>query len=449
MRRVTAPEWVRHAIWYHVYPLGFVGAPRRNPDAGASVGSVEHRLRQVGAWFDYVVELGANGLLLGPVFESETHGYDTVDYYRIDRRLGDDGDFAWLLEESRRRGLRVVVDGVFNHVGRAFGPFADVVERGPESEHADWFRIEWGDTARDGFRYATFEGHERLVALNHDEPEVLDLIVDVACHWLAAGVDGFRLDAAYAVPPAFWRSFTERVGAVFPDAWLMGEVIHGDYAAFVDGSGIDSVTQYELWKAIWSALNDRNLYELAHALERHDGFAARLMPHTFLGNHDVTRIVTQLQDARHLPHALVVLFTVAGTPSIYAGDEQAFRGRKYHRPGGDDEIRPAFPPTPEHLADAGWSTYRLHQELIAFRRRHPGLASARTEVLHLANEQIVYRSSDGQDAVTVVLNLSSTVAEAPLDDDGALTVEAGNGHLHGSTISMPPQSWALLTGRDQ
>lgn len=446
---MTAPEWVHHAIWYHVYPLGFVGAPRTNPDAGATVMSVDHRLRQVGAWLDYVVELGANGLLLGPVFESETHGYDTVDYYRIDRRLGDDGDLAWLLEESHRRGLRVVVDGVFNHVGRSFPPFVDLGERGLESQHQDWFRIEWDDTAAEGFRYAMFEGHDRLVALNHDEPEVLNLIVDVACHWLAAGVDGFRLDAAYAVPPAFWRAFSERVRAAFPDAWLMGEVIHGDYAAFVDGTGIDSVTQYELWKAIWSALNDRNLYELAHALERHDGFAARLVPHTFLGNHDVTRIITQLDDVRHLPHALVVLFTVAGTPSIYAGDEQAFHGHKYHRPGGDDEIRPAFPPAPEHLAEDGWSTYRLHQELIAFRRRHPGLASARTEVLHLANEQIVYRSYDGQDAVTVVLNVSDTVAEVPLDDDGALTVEAGNAHLHGSTTSMPPQSWALLTGRDQ
>lgn len=440
---MTAPEWVRHAIWYHLYPLGFVGAPKLNAEAGRADGGVEHLLRKVGVWLDYVIELGANGLLLGPIFESETHGYDVVDYFRIDRRLGEQEDFDWLVQECKRRGLRIVLDGVFNHVGRAFPAFADVRARRQESAWANWFHFEVDDASPDGLRYATFEGHEGLVTLNHDEPEVLDLAVDVACHWLGRGVDGFRLDAAYAVPVGFWRAFTDRVRASFPDAWLMGEVIHGDYGSFAADTGVHSVTQYELWKAIWSALNDCNLYELAHALGRHDGFSGEVMAQTFVGNHDVTRLASQLHDVRHLPHALVVLFTVAGTPSVYAGDEQAFTGRKYHRPGGDDEIRPTFPSSPGELPAEGWATYRLHQQLIALRRRHSGLATARTEVLHLANQQLVYRSI-ADEVVVVALNCADVPSAMPIEV-GDLTLEAGSAETADHLVTVGPHSWAIFS----
>lgn len=437
---MTTPSWVQHAIWYHVYPLGFLDAPKTNP---GDASPVEHRLRRLEVWLDYMTDLGANGLLLGPIFESETHGYDTTDHGRVDRRLGDEADVEWLLEEGHRRGMRVVFDGVFNHVGRSFPAFADVRRYGLDSRYAPWFRLEADADAPDGFRYASFEGHDRLVVLNHDNAEVLDLCVDVACHWLARGVDGFRLDAAYAVPAEFWRAFTARVGDAFPAAWIMGEVIHGDHAAYAAATGIGSVTQYELWKAIWSSLNDGNLFELAHALDRHNTFAAGSLPHTFLGNHDVTRIATQLDDPRHLPHALVVLCTAAGTPSIYAGDEQGFTGTKHHRPDGDDEIRPAFPSSPAHLGGGGWATYRLHQDLIALRRRHPGLAVARTEVLHLTNQQIAYRSVGADDAVTVVLNLADTAAELPTDDP-TLSVEAGDARPGDGRVALPAHGWAVL-----
>lgn len=430
---MATPAWVHHAIWYHLYPLGFLDAPKTNPGEGSPV---VHRLRSLEPWLDYVVDLGANGLLLGPIFESETHGYDTTDYKRVDRRLGDDADVDWLVEESHRRGLRVVLDGVFNHVGRSFPAFVDVRHHGLGSRYAPWFRLDADHDTPDGFRYASFEGHDRLAVLNHDNPEVLDLCVDVACRWLARGVDGFRLDAAYAVPREFWRAFTARVSDAFPDAWMMGEVIHGDYAAFARDTGIASVTQYELWKATWSSINDGNLFELAHALGRHNAFADGALPHTFLGNHDVTRLATQLADVRHLPHALAVLFTVAGTPSVYAGDEQGFTGTKYHRPGGDDEVRPAFPSSPDHLGGDGWATYRLHQELIAFRRRHPGLAVARTEVLHLSNQQIAYRSVGADDPVMVVLNLADAPADLPLED-ATVNVGAGDARLGDGRVALP------------
>lgn len=437
--------WPEHAVWWQLHPLSFVGAEDRSlpPDA-----EPVHRLPRITGWLDYLVELGCNGLALGPVFASGSHGYDTVDHLRIDRRLGTDDDFDALVAACHRRGVRVLLDGVFNHVGRGFGAFQEVLADGASSPYASWFRLDFDADGPDGFGYATFEGHGELVALNHDHPAVADHVCAVMDHWLQRGADGWRLDAAYAVPHAFWRSVTDRVRADHPDVWFVGEMIHGDYVAAVRDGGLDSVTQYELWKAIWSACNDHNLFELAWALQRHDDFAAAFQPLTFVGNHDVTRIASRLDDVGHLPHALVVLLTLPGTPSIYAGDEQAFRGVKYEREGGDDEVRPAFPDTPDQLAADGWATYRLHQDLIAVRRRHPWLARAGVEVVHRENEALVYRVADrhGDAALTVVLNISDTAAVEPaLDDPPGTRVLASDDRDDGPAHRVGPRGWAVLT----
>ncbi|TCC53314.1 DUF3459 domain-containing protein [Kribbella capetownensis] len=396
--------WADHTIWWQVYPLGFTGAEKT---AGTSV---VHRLPQLENWLDYAVELGCSGLLLGPVFAAETHGYDTIDHFRIDARLGDDADFDRLVAAAHDRGLRIALDGVFNHVARSFN--------GPD----EWFR------RRPDGTLDTFEGHDHLVALDHSRPEVVRYVSEVLSHWLERGVDGWRLDAAYAVPPEFWQAVLPRER--FPDAWFFGEVIHGDYAGYVTTSGLDSVTQYELWKAIWSSLNDGNFFELAYALERHDALLDTFVPQTFVGNHDVTRIATKLDDERHLGHALAILFTVAGVPSIYYGDEQAFRGLKEDRLGGDDAIRPEFPGTPTGLTPAGWSTYELHQELIGVRRQHPWLTGSRTKVEHLTNQAIALRSLRGDDSVRLLLNVSDEAYIFP-----------------GDPLTVAAHSWRLLTER--
>ncbi|TDD16836.1 DUF3459 domain-containing protein [Kribbella turkmenica] len=401
---------VDDTIWWQVYPLGFTGAEQ------TSGTTVVHRLGRLTNWLDYVVDLGCTGLLLGPVFASETHGYDTVDHFRIDPRLGDDADFDRLVAEARKRGLRVALDGVFNHVARSF-------DAPPE-----WFR-----RRADG-SLATFEGHGHLVALDHSQPAVAQYVKNVLSHWLGRGADGWRLDAAYAVPPEFWRAVLPR--EEFPEAWFFGEVIHGDYAGYVAASGLDSVTQYELWKAIWSSLNDGNLYELAHALERHDALLDTFVPQTFVGNHDVTRIATQLVDERHLGHALAILVAVGGVPSVYSGDEQAFHGLKEDRAGGDDAIRPAFPETPAELAPDGLSTYRLHQELIGVRRRNAWLTRARTKVEHLTNETIALRTT-GDGEVLLLLNLSDSPRKFPVSAAG-LTAD--------DPLVVPAHDWRLLTG---
>jgi cyclomaltodextrinase len=274
-------------------------------------------------------------------------------------------------------------------------------------------------------------------------------------HWLDRGASGWRLDAAYAVPLTFWHTVTGRVHAAHPDAWLVGEVIHGDYLAAVREGGLDSVTQYELWKAIWSSLNDRNFFELAHALGRHNEFAAAFLPLTFVGNHDVTRLASRVDDSRHLAHALAVLFTVAGSPSVYAGDEQAFRGVKYDRADGDAEVRPPFPAAPGDLASDGWTTYRLHQDLIGLRRRHGWLAQSCTQVQTLTNETLGYlaRHPESGAGLAVLLNLSDdqvTFALGQQAGSGAAGARGGTvTHLLGSDTAAPagcvsPHGWAIL-----
>jgi cyclomaltodextrinase / maltogenic alpha-amylase / neopullulanase len=422
---MSEPAWVQHAIWWQVYPLGFVGAFPANPPPTAD----EHRLRRIVDWLDHAVELGASGIALGPVFASRTHGYDTTDHYRIDPRLGDDADFDHLIAEAHQRELRVLLDGVFNHVATDFA-------------QTSWFRKRGND-------FDTFEGHGELIALDHGNPDVVAYTVDVMTHWLARGADGWRLDAAYAIPDRFWAQVLPRVRRAFGDAWFVGEVLHGDYSARVREADFDSVTQYELWKAIWSSLNDANFHELDWALVRHNEFLDDFVPMTFVGNHDVTRIASRLDNTRHLEHALVILLTTGGTPSVYAGDESGYLGVKEERVGGDDAVRPEFNAPLMGVDELGHDVFRLHQYLIGLRRRHPWLHTARTSPLRLANTQYVYATRNDADVLLVALNvddgpLSLSLAELGF---GAGQIVAGSGAPPESVVSgveIEPHGWLII-----
>ena len=373
------PGWVDHLIGWHVYPLGFVGASTRLESQ-----EVSHRLAHLGAWLDHAVALGCSSLALGPVFSSASHGYDTLDYFTIDPRLGDDDDFDHLLQAAHARGLSVLLDGVFNHVSRRNRIVQDAQSAGPDSDAGRMVRWCAG-------RLDVFEGHSDLVALNHDNPAVREHVTRIMNYWCGRGVDGWRLDAAYSVNPEFWAAVLPSVREKYPDVWIFGEVIHGDYAGIVRASGMDSVTQYELWKGIWSSIESRNFFELDHALGRHNEFSDVFTPVTFVGNHDVTRIASRVgQDGAVL--ATAILATIGGIPLIYYGDELASRGVKEERFGGDDDIRPVFPASPADLSNLGADTLRAHQNLLGLRRRHPWLVDARTESLDLTNERYVYRT---------------------------------------------------------
>jgi cyclomaltodextrinase / maltogenic alpha-amylase / neopullulanase len=407
---VPVPDWVPGRVLYHLHSLGAAGAPAANPDVSAG-DHCGRGLRMLQGWLDHVAELGSGGVLLTPIFVSSTHGYDTVDPFRIDQRLGDERDFAAFAAACHERDLRVVLDGVFNHVGRGFGPFRDVLDRGASSPYADWFRLDFGHDEGDGFAYRCFEGHRELVALNHRSEAVLDWAASVASHWLDRGADGWRLDAAYAMPVPFLAALAGRIRSERPDALVFGEVIHGDYARFVTEGGLDSVTQYELHKAIWSSLNDGNFFELAWALGRHSDFVARFVPVTFVGNHDVTRLASQLDDPTHLEAALAVLFTVPGVPCVYYGDELAWHGVKEHRAGGDDAIRQPLPPAGPAPADEGqaWAL-DLYRRFVALRRARPWLTDAVLEIGDLANRRVSYTVTardPGAGSLSVVLDLDA------------------------------------------
>lgn len=441
---MSAPEqeWVEHVIWWHVYPLGFVGAPIRPQDG--EVVEVTHRLGRIEAWLDHLIDLGLNGLQLGPVFESSSHGYDTVDYYRVDRRLGDDHDLQQLIEAAHRRGIRVLLDGVFNHVSRRHPLFQALQAEGPGAASADLFHVDWDGWEPGGeVDAAVFEGHGELVTLNHDSPAVRELVVDVMVHWLDRGVDGWRLDAAYAVPSSFWAEVLPRVRAKHPQAWFTAEVIHGDKAEFVAETGVDSVTQYELWQGIWHSSVDGNLFELAHAIERHVELLPAFVPSTFIGNHDVTRIASAMGDSRHLPHALATLLTLAGTPGIYAGDEYGYEAVKEARVGGDDAVRPEFAPQPpDQLSAREREVQGLTHDLVALRRSEPWLHAAYTDILERADDSLSFRTARGADAVVTALNIGDDAVELPIGDASA--VIAGAGEIRRRHVRLDPHGWAIL-----
>ncbi|MFN8037642.1 MAG: alpha-amylase family glycosyl hydrolase [Acidimicrobiales bacterium] len=389
---------------YHLHALGAAGVAPVNPDPAAAA-PCDRGLERLRPWLDHVAALGAGAVLLTPIFVSSTHGYDTVDPFRIDQRLGDDADFDRFVATCQQRDLLLLLDGVFNHVGRAFPPFADVCRSGPGSTAARWFHVDAGRDDGDGFGYAAFEGHRELPALDHDEPEVRHWARRVVEHWSGRGVDGWRLDAAYAIPRPFLTALVADLRRDRPDLFLFGEIIHGDYAAFVTETGLDSATQYELHKAIWSSLNDANLFELAWALDRHRSMVDVFAPVTFVGNHDVTRIASRLDRTDHLAAALAIVFGGPGIPCTYYGDELGWTGVKEERPGGDDAIRPPLPPQPPVEAHPG--TWAAHAELIATRRARPWLTRGRLEVHDLANHHITVdvRARRGTGALRTTIDL--------------------------------------------
>ncbi|MDN5765736.1 MAG: DUF3459 domain-containing protein [Humibacillus sp.] len=425
-------EWTQHVIWWHVYPLGALGADTTGRDR-----SPEPRLRRLVPWLDHLIELGANGLALGPVFTSSTHGYDTIDYLEVDPRLGTKDDLVHLVEEAHRRGIRVMLDGVFNHVSPQF-PALVAAQQDPALPQAALFRHD-----ADG-SLATFEGHGGLIALDHESPLTADLVVEVMTHWLDLGVDAWRLDAAYSVPMPFWASVLPRVRERHPDVYVVGEVLHGDYPSIVAEGTLDSVTQYELWQAIWHGIQTSNFHELAWALTRHDTFLESFVPYTFVGNHDVTRIASQIDDERHHAHATVLLLLLGGTPAVYYGDEVGLTGVKEERFGGDDAIRPALPADPAELTRSNPGVFALHQQLIGLRRRRPWLHRATSSASTLDNRQLVLEVSSGDDRVVVALN----IGEETLVVEGEWEVlEAADAGPDDGTVRVGPHGWAVLAPR--
>ncbi|MFY0574859.1 alpha-amylase family glycosyl hydrolase [Cystobacter fuscus] len=274
-----------------------------------------------------------NALYLGPVFESSSHGYDTADYSKVDRRLGTNADLSRLVAAMRAAGIRVILDGVFHHVGRDFWAFRDVQVHGERSRYRDWFSgLQFGKRSPygDAFSYDGWSGHYNLVKLNLQNAEVRAHLFGVVEQWISEfGIEGLRLDVAEVMDVSFLRDLAAFCRRLRPDFWLLGEAIHGDYRRLGNPETLDSVTNYECYKGLYSSLNDRNYFEIAYSLQRQfgeNGIYRDLLLYNFVDNHDVNRIASTLKDPAHLLPLHLMLFTIPGVPSIYYGSEWGQEG---------------------------------------------------------------------------------------------------------------------------
>jgi glycosidase len=377
-------DWDTEALFYHIYPLGYCGAPERNE--GSAGQAAEPRLRKIEERLDAIAGLGVNALYLGPLFQSEAHGYDTVDYRSVDPRLGSNADLASLARSAKARGMRVVFDGVFNHVGRSHPWFRELLERGsdagarPALAAAAASRFSGVDFSRrnalgDPFCYDSWQGCLELPRLDLSNPEVQENLIGAALSWIGDyDIDGIRLDAADCLLIDFIRELASHCRAKKPDFWLMGEIVQGDYRPWLSPGLCDSVTNYECWKGLWSSLNDANYFEIAYALKRQfgsEGIYRGLPLYNFAENHDVDRAASLLASPRLLYPLYALLFTMPGIPSLYYGSEFGARGKK--AADSDKALRPSIEaleserPEPD-LARAIFRLAALRKSLPALRR---------------------------------------------------------------------------------
>ena len=334
-------NWGCEAVFYQIYPLGLCGAPFGNDGIEA------HRILKVLDWVDHIAETGCNAVYFSPVFESDSHGYDTRDYKKIDTRLGTNEDFRQVVDALHAKGIRVVLDGVFNHVGRGFPQFRDVCEKKWDSPYKDWFYTNFdGNTCyNDGFWYEGWEGHFELVKLNLRNPAVVSHILDAVKYWVEFfGIDGIRLDVAYSLDFDFLRTLRRFTEELRPDLFLIGELLHGDYSRWVNPEMLHSATNYECYKGLYSSFNSMNLFEICHSLKNRFGPEQWCMYRglhllNFADNHDVTRIASILSNPAHLPLVYTLLFGMPGIPCIYYGSEWGVHGDKKD---GDPALRPCF-----------------------------------------------------------------------------------------------------------
>ncbi|MBR4473119.1 MAG: alpha-amylase [Oscillospiraceae bacterium] len=330
--------WYDEAVFYHIYPLGLTGAPKQN-DYGEPV----HRLNTLVPWIGHMKTIGVNALYIGPLFESVGHGYETTDYRKLDSRLGTNDDLTAFVKQCHEAGIRVILDGVFNHTGRDFFAFRDLREKRENSAYRDWYcNVNfWGNNEyNDGFSYENWGGYNLLAKLNQRNPAVREYICDVIRFWVREfDIDGLRLDAADVLDFNFMKELRRTAETVKPDFWLMGEVIHGDYSRWANENTLHSVTNYSLHKGLYSGMNDHNFFEIAHTVKRcREMVPAHIKLYNFVDNHDVERIMTKLRNKAHFTPVHILLYTLPGVPSVYYGSEFGIEGKKERH--SDDSLRP-------------------------------------------------------------------------------------------------------------
>ncbi len=393
--------WYDSAVFYHIYPLGLCGCAHEN-DGRAVPGA----FRKLNEWAAHAFALGCTAVYIGPLFESESHGYDTVDYRLVDRRLGTNEEFAAFVSSCHDRGQKVIVDGVFNHVGRSFFAFEDLKANRESSRYRDWFCDVnfWGNNEYgDGFSYGNWGGYNQLVKLNQRNGEVQRYHYDTVRFWVERfDIDGIRLDAADVLDFGFMqglRRFTEGLKA---DFWLMGEVIHGDYSRWANPQTLHSVTNYELHKGLWSGHNDHNYFEIAHTMRRLQGLCGDTRLYTFSDNHDVDRLPNKLRNKAHVRHVVILVYTLWGIPSVYYGSEFGIEGKKDR--WSDWPLRPCLELADYPDAAATNPVTALYAALGRLKAEEPALTDGQYKELLLTTKHYAFARVLGGRALVTALN---------------------------------------------
>ncbi|MBR2683738.1 MAG: maltodextrin glucosidase [Atopobiaceae bacterium] len=432
-------SWYEDSVAYQIYPLGLCGAPYEND------GVLEHRLLQLidNGWIDHMAKLGVGCLILNPVFQSEAHGYDTIDYRQVDVRLGTNDDLRRVVEACHAKGIRVLLDGVFNHVGRSFWAFADVLKHRESSPYAGWFNIDWrgNNEYNDGFTYETWAGVPYLVKLNHHNPQLNDYCAKVIRSWECDyGIDGLRLDVAYCLDLGFLsylrtiaNELTEKRGEKF---LLLGETMFGDYNRWMGDNLCDSVTNYEVYKGLWSSMNDANMHEVAYALERQSGshpwdlYTGKHLLN-FADNHDVPRIATKLTDKRQLHPLYGIVFGMCGVPCVYYGSEWGIEGEQHF---GDHELRPALE-APEWNELTDWIA-----ALAEAKTKSEALRWGDYTQLCVSPQQLAFSRKSAHERVIVMVNAADEPAVLHFNAECGCGVDllTGKDHDFGAGSELKP-----------
>lgn len=428
--------WADESVFYQIYPLGFCGAPEQND------GLVVPRIAKVAEWIPHILQTGANAIYFSPLFDSDSHGYDTRDYRRLDCRLGTNPDFAKVCRQLHENKIKVVLDGVFNHVGRGFWAFQDVLQNREGSRYKDWFHINFSGNSNynDGLWYEGWEGHYELVKLNLRNEEVIAHLFDCIRGWVEEfDIDGLRLDVAYMLDRDFLRRLHDFCQGLKPDFFLVGEMLHGDYNQLVNDQMLHSATNYECYKGLYSSFNSMNMFEIGHSLLRQFGpenWTLYKGKHllNFVDNHDVTRVASILTNPEHLPLIYGILFAMPGIPCIYYGSEWGTEGVKQQ--GSDANLRPCFD---------GPIFNDLTQQIAAMAQAHrdsSALCYGDYTSLVLTNRQIIFQRRCDTERVIVAVNADSQPYVAHFDAQSGQGKDLITGQLHdfGGGSTLPPYS---------
>ena len=430
--------WAYESVFYQIYPLGFCGAPFEND------GVQTHKIKKVEEWIPHMKKLGINAIYFSPVFESDTHGYNTRDYKKIDVRIGTNQDFKEVCQRLHENGIRVVLDGVFNHVGRGFYQFQDVLKNREASPYLNWFHINLGGNSNynDGLWYEGWEGNYDLVKLNLQNGEVFHHILDAVQYWIDEfDIDGLRLDVAYCLDENFVRTLRSFTTEKKPDFFLLGEMLHGDYNRLMNDSMLHSVTNYECYKGLYSSFNSMNMFEINHSLLRQFGpenWTLYKGKHllSFVDNHDVTRVASILSNEKHLPLIYAMCFGMPGIPCVYYGSEWGTRADKRE---GDPALRPCFE-QPE------WNELsEFISKLAEAKKNSEALNYGSFRSVLLTNRQCIFERASGHERVMVAINADGAPFTAHFDAGCGMATDliTGQPHDFGGGSELPPYSAAF------